>query len=679
MYHSSIVRNLSIKVLLLTFLFICQGLQLFAQTTVSDTLQVELDEIRVEAAHSSITVGKAPLSLTYSVRNTADLVSRPAATMDELTYTMPGIFISNRENYALGERLTIRGLGWRSQFGVRGTQVILDGMPLTVADGQTIMNMIDPAAVKRIELLRGPAGTFWGNSSGGVLFLSTEPQPDAPSFTYRGYGGSFSTIKQELELNLIQGKTRLYGYGTYYQTNGFRNHRAATLYRGSFGLERQVSNNGNFKVRVAYTGMPEAQHPGSLTKEDSQETPRSATPSFVENKAGKTIDQAMVGTSYIHQFGSGILDVSAHGTYRDVQNPLTFGVINLERYAGGIRPTFQFRELPFDLQIGGELKIQDDDRLETNNVNGEPGSDVRLEQQERVINQALFSSISLPLSERFSVSAGARADWLSYETPNSLDSEAEGSRSFFSVNPSLGLIYELNSSSVFANLSTSFESPTTTELVNRPSGGAGFNQSIEPEKTVSLETGIRGRSNAISYDIAVYGMNVEDILVPIELEDGPVYFRNEGKTNHYGVEFGLTYNTDEMIDFRIMLNYLQAKFSGGNYDGNDLPGVAPFRAGGVVNFKPGNHHFSLDSEWISSYYADSENSSKNSAYALFHFRWTVQVAQLFDGGVIRPFIAVNNLLNERYNSSVFVNAFGNRFFEPGSDRNFRVGLQIEFN
>lgn len=679
MYFGSIVRSFIIKVLLLTFFFIYSGLQLYAQTTVSDTLQVELDEIRVEAAHSSITVGKAPLSLTYNIRNAADLVSRPAATMDELTYTMPGIFISNRENFALGERLTIRGLGWRSQFGVRGTQVILDGMPLTVADGQTIMNMIDPSAVKRIELLRGPAGTFWGNSSGGVLYLSTEPQPDAPAFTYRGYGGSFSTVKQELELNITQGKTRLYGYGTYYQTDGYRDHSAATLYRGSLGLERPVSNNGNFKVRVAYTGMPKAQHPGSLTKDDSQDTPQSATSRFVEKKAGKTIDQAMVGTSYIHQFGSGILDISAHGTYRDVQNPLTFGVINLERYAGGIRPTFQFRELPFDLQIGGELKIQDDDRIETDNVNGESGSDVRLEQQERVTNQAIFSSISLPLSERFSVSAGARADWLSYETPNSFDSDAEGSRSFFSVNPSLGLIYELNSSSVFANFSTSFESPTTTELVNRPSGGAGFNQSIDPEKTISLETGIRGRSSRLSYDFAVYGMKVEDILVPIEIENGPVYFQNEGQTNHYGIEFGLAYNTAKNIDFRLMLNYLQAKFDGGNYDGNDLPGVAPFRAGGAVNFKPGNHHLSLDSEWISSYYTDSENSTKNSAYALFHFRWTVKVAQLFNGGVIRPFVAVNNLLNERYNSSVFVNAFGNRFFEPGSDRNFRVGLQVEFN
>lgn len=673
--HSTIRITFKI-VCLIFFLLLMAPSVIKAQVIADDTLSVELDEIRVEATHSSITVGEAPMSLTYMVRTSADLASKPSATMDELTYTMPGIFVSNRENYALGERLTIRGLGWRTQFGVRGTQVILDNIPLTVADGQTIMNMIDPAAVKRIELLRGPAGTFWGNSSGGVLSLSTKPQPDAPTVQYRGYGGSFRTVKQELEFNSALGNTRVYGYGTYFETSGYRDYSAARLYRGSIAMEKPVSDSGNFSFRVAYTGMPKAQHPGSLTKEDAQNNPRDATLRFVESEAGKQFDQAMIGTSYIHQFNSGILDISAHGTYRDVQNPLTFGVIALERYAGGVRSTYQFNELPFDLQVGGELKIQDDDRLETNNVNGEPGDEISLDQEEQVINRALFSRVSVPLSDRFSVSAGARADWLDYETPKSLDNQAEGSRSFFSLNPSFGLLYDLNNSSVFANLSTSFESPTTTELVNRPTGGAGFNQSIEPEKTISLETGIRGRNNSISYDLAVYGMKVEDILVPIELEDGRVYYQNEGQTNHYGIEFGLAYNTSTNIDVRLMLNYLQAQFDGGSYDGNDLPGVAPFRAGATVNYTPGNHQFSLDSEWISKYYADSENTAANSGYGLFHVRWTVRAPQLFEKGTIRPFIAINNILNTRYNSSVFVNAFGSRYFEPGSSRNFKAGLQL---
>ncbi len=672
----SIIRIGSLKVFTIFGLIFAMVPLCSAQIVSDDTLSVELEEIRVEATHSSITLGEAPMSLTYLIRNSANIASKPAATMEELTYTMPGIFVSNRENYALGERLTIRGLGWRSQFGVRGTQVILDNIPLTVADGQTIMSMIDPAMVRRIELLRGPAATFWGNSSGGVLFLSTRPSVDSPALTYRGYGGSFGTIKQELRFNNSVGKTRLYGYGTYFETNGYRDHSAARLFRGSISLEQPVADDGNISVRVAYTGMPKAQHPGSLTKEDAKESPRDARQSFVETFAGKQFDQAMVASSYIHQFDSGILDITAHGTYRDLQNPLNFGVISLERYAGGVRSTYQFNDLPFDLQLGGELKIQNDDILETNNVNGEPGDEISLDQKERVWNRALFTRISVPVTDKFSMSAGARVDWLDFETAESLENQQEGSRTFFSINPSFGLIYKQNNSSIFANLSTSFESPTTTELVNRPEGGAGFNQSLEPEKTISLETGIRGRTNRVSYDLAVYGMRVRNILVPFELPNDLVYYQNKGQTIHYGIEAGLAYNTNANFDFRLMGNFLKAKFDGGEYDGNDLPGVAPYRFGASVNFTPGKHQFSLDNEWVSEYYADSENTAKTSTYSLFHVRWTMQIPELFDNTTVSPFIAVNNILDTRYSTSVFVNAFGNRYFEPGSSRNFRAGVQV---
>ncbi|MEX0994612.1 MAG: hypothetical protein WD599_03725, partial [Balneolaceae bacterium] len=108
----------------------------------NDTLSVVLEPIKVEATHSSVTLDNASISVSTLRRTPEDLVSRRAATMDELTFSLPGIWVNDRENHALGERMTVRGMGWRSQFGVRGIQVILDDIPLTVADGQTIMNMI---------------------------------------------------------------------------------------------------------------------------------------------------------------------------------------------------------------------------------------------------------------------------------------------------------------------------------------------------------------------------------------------------------------------------------------------------------------------------------------------------------------------------------------------------------
>lgn len=650
-----------------------------AQVVVDDSLKVQLDEIRVEAAYSSISVDAAPMALSYYMRNRADITARPAATMDELTFSLPGVYISNRENYALGERLTIRGLGWRAQFGVRGSQVILDDIPLTVADGQTIMNMIDPATVQRIELLRGPSATFWGNSSGGVLFMSTKPAPDAPLIQYRGYAGSYNTMKQEVRLNSRIGDTRVYGYATYFDTEGFRDHSAARLFRASIGGERAISENGYLNFRAMYGSMPKAQHPGSLNRENARENPTNANPFFANNFAGKTFEQAMAAVSYLHNYDSGTLTLSANGTWRDLNNPLPFGYVGLDRYAGTLRSVYQFDNLPVDLHLGGELKIQQDDRLETDIIDGERGNEIRVDQLETVTNQALFARMGLPLSDRLIFNAGLRADWLQFKSEDDLGQELEGDRSFFSLNPSAGFTYRLDNARIYTNFSTAFESPTTVELVNRPEGGNGFNQNLDPERTVSIESGIRGQLNRLDYDFAVYLMRVNNLITSFQLEQGgPNFFRNEGNSLHYGFESGVRYRFSPDFDVRLMLNLLSAEFESGDAEGNSVPGVAPFRFGGTLSYTPGAHAISIDNEWVGRYYTDSANTTTNSAYSVVNARWSMSLQNLFSDITIRPFISVQNVLNTRYNTSVAINNAGGLFFEPGADRNFRAGLQIDF-
>ena len=132
-----------LKFVFISLVLTLSALQLSSSAqTIPDSLRAELETVVIEAAYSPISIGTAPMSLSYRVRDSAEMTARPAMTMDDLTFTIPGITISNRENYALGERMSIRGLGWRSPFGVRGVQVLLDDLPLTVADGQTIMSMI---------------------------------------------------------------------------------------------------------------------------------------------------------------------------------------------------------------------------------------------------------------------------------------------------------------------------------------------------------------------------------------------------------------------------------------------------------------------------------------------------------------------------------------------------------
>ena len=78
--------------------------------------------------------------------------------------------------------------------------------------------------------------------------------------------------------------------------------------------------------------------------------------------------------------------------------------------------------------------------------------------------------------------------------------------------------------------------------------------------------------------------------------------------------------------------------------------------------------------WVDRYTLNNRNTVFNWAYTVVDLRFG------FDGtwgGVdVRPFVGIDNLFDERYNSSAIANAFGGRYYEPSPDREVYVGLTI---
>ena len=105
---------------------------------------------------------------------------------------LPGVSVANRNNPTQDPRISIRGFGARSAFGVRGVRVVRDGIPLTLPDGQTPIDYLDLESVGRIEVIRGSAGSLYGNAAGGVVEVRTaDPPRDVVAGRVTGYGGSY--------------------------------------------------------------------------------------------------------------------------------------------------------------------------------------------------------------------------------------------------------------------------------------------------------------------------------------------------------------------------------------------------------------------------------------------------------------------------------------------------------
>lgn len=71
--------------------------------------------------------------------------------LDESLNTVPGLFFQNRYNFAQNLRLSTRGFGARSPFGIRGIRIQVDGIPYTLPDGQSQIDAVDltrPSALR---------------------------------------------------------------------------------------------------------------------------------------------------------------------------------------------------------------------------------------------------------------------------------------------------------------------------------------------------------------------------------------------------------------------------------------------------------------------------------------------------------------------------------------------------
>lgn len=241
----------------------------------------------------------------------------------------------------------------------------------------------------------------------------------------------------------------------------------------------------------------------------------------------------------------------------------------------------------------------------------------------------------------------------------------------------------------YVNLSTSFETPTTTELRNRPGASGGFNEGLKPQRAVNYEIGARGQPVPhVSYSVALFLGRITDAIVQFQEIGGSAFFQNAGKTHNDGAEIGLSLTPVSWLTLNGAYTYSHFRFadykvvSGAaidTLDGNRLPGVLEhfWRFGLRSSFEPG---FFVDADHTisSSVVADDANN-------VFVDAWGARVTNLRVGwsgeaGTMQlvPFVGINNLWNRRYISAVTANATAGRYFEPAARRIVYLGAEIGY-
>ena len=655
-----------------------------------------LEPVRVTVLRTPFDLSRAPFAI--SVLGPAQLQrARPGFNLAEALVAVPGVQVDNRYNYALGERISVRGFGARAQFGVRGVRVLVDGIPATMPDGQTTLNHVDVASLGRAEVVRGPAAAIYGNASGGVLQLETEAAPDVPlAQRFRAVGGEDGLRRLQ---STTAGRSTLGATPVDYTLNlshlsyeGFRSWQDAKNTYGAFNVG---TSGPSTSVRlVGHLSNYEGHNPGALSTTLLHADPSQA---FADNrnrwKAGEEGRHRQLGATLRQQLPRGELRVSGYGLTRVLENPIPQRIVDVDRRAGGVRAAYGLpvrvagRQLQF--VAGVEREAQRDDRQNFVNDTGRRAAK-SLDQLEHVTATAGFASLAVEATSRLNLLGALRYDNTLFSAEDRMvsatDPDDSGRRRMNAASPSIGASWRLGrGSNVYANYATAFETPTTTELANRPSGAGGFNPSLDPQRTRSVEVGANAPLFSHgSLQLALYRARVRGALIPFEVPGaaGRQYFRNAGSAIHRGVEAGVALAPLRGVSVRASYTYTEARFddytvSGVSYHGKRVPGVAPQRGEVILGYELKGVVAEVEERYESEVPVADANVAGTATppFALTNLRLSAPRARIA-GVALSPFAGLTNLFDREYVGSVTVNAFGGRYYEPGPRRTVYLGLEL---
>ncbi len=680
-------------------------------TTGRDTTRVtQLPELNVTVTRTQEPLERVPYAV--SVLNREE-IGRAQLTVgiDEALNNLPGVMVANRYNFSLDQRISIRGFGSRSNFGVRGLKILVDGVPQTLPDGQGQLTNVDFANLERAEVLRGSSSSLYGNASGGVISFQTEraePGPFAQRVRVQGgdakrEGDGFYKWQSWTSGRAgdVSGTLSI----SQFKADGFRQHSAADIRQLNAGGDWLLSGSTVATVRLALADNPKAENPGALTRTEYDANPDSAAPNNILRGADQDVQQQQLAFGVTHFDGAGNeYNATVFGLLRDLENPLaappdvgggpTNGTyVRIDRAAGGLRLTMA-RALGAAgqaprLTAGVDAQRMRDDRQNLVSDGGVPTSTLFLDQREQVTELGPFAQLQWSPNERLLLSGGARFDWVNFSLDDKFlsDGDDSGDRDMSALSGNIGASWSFEDRVVpYVNISTSFETPTTTELVNQPDGSAGFNQDLGPQRAVTYEVGARGHPTpAVTYSVALFLARVSDAIVQSEEVGGRAFFRNAQKTHNDGAEVGLSVSPVAGLTLNGAYTYARYRFveepEGTGLDGNRLPGVPEhFWRFGLRTDLTSGLYLAADHTLSSSVASDDANTPEGIVDSWGAGVTNARMGWEGDVGALQfsPFLGVNNLWDRRYIGSVTLNGAFGRVLEPSPRRVVYVGTEIGY-
>ncbi|TCK66689.1 iron complex outermembrane receptor protein [Winogradskyella wandonensis] len=666
----------------------------------------ELNEVIIDASH-------IPKPLKSAVATSTIISERDIELGNDLNISQainraPGVFM---QSGALNtNRLTIRGIGSRNLFGTSKIRAYFKDIPLTNGSGETNIEDFELNAISQIKITKGATSSVYGAGLGGTIQLNpTNAYLNSSSVNTELTIGSFDLYKSTINFN----------HGT--SKNGFRgiySNTSSDSYRDNNNYNRQTltltSNHFiNEKNELTFLGSYvdlKAFIPSSINQDTFESNPSAAAFTWRQAQGFEDSQRGIIGLTWNHTFNPKIKQItSIFSSFRNGYEPRPFNILDENTFAYGIRSRLlgntQLFSKPLTYTFGGEFfkdnyksktfqNLYDDFPTGTGSVQGNELSN--FEEDRQYYN--LFFEVNYQPSEKATLVAGLNYNQTQYDLednfPVSINNpDQSGTFQFDGIfSPKLGLSYLVSDNvSVYSNASQGF-SPISLNETLLPDGQ--INNDLEPETGWNYEIGTRGQifKNKIQFNLAIYRLDVRNLLVARRTAEDEFVGVNAGQTLHDGIEFSLNSNIVNTRNLKLnsffnysLNNYKFEDFVDGDDDfsGNDLTGVPSniLNAGLDVSTKIG-FYGNINFQHVGEQPITDNNSLYSDSYNLTNIK--IGYKNVFSEKIsLNIFYGLDNIFDKKYASQILINArgFGGsqpRYFYPGNPVNYYAGINFNY-
>lgn len=656
-----------------------------------------LAQIVVTGTRAEQEIGNIPAALSV-VRASDVQLARQSTNIDESLRRVPGLAMRVQTGGSSRSTVSIRGAGAQSSFGARGVRILVDGIPKNNAGGsaQDFMN-IDLASVQRVEVVRGPSSALYGNQAGGVINFITEEGTDTPVREVRQWAGSYGYFKSHVKAGGRVGNVSYFTsafraqLGGWRQFSGFEN----TGFNSKFGY--QFGNGATLTTIFAYDKLLQ-RIPGSLTAAEMAANPQQANPALVSTGGVRgDIDEFRAAVALRAPVGStGQIELTGYYVPRPIYSTFSGPIRNTQFFINrGATARFLSSAALFGRANRLTVGLDYQGTPLSNSIFNRTTGAASQQLQENLGSVGLYVQNEFTLRPGVLVNAGGRYDQISFGFDNLMRPGAPGSKftqRYTRFTPKVGLVVKPSENlSLYANYSEGYEAPVSEQLRNSPITGGEFvlNQGLSPQVVRSSELGAKGqRGERLSFEVAAFSQSINNFIVTRNFprDDGTTFAAslNAAEVQQLGLEVGATVVIARPLTLAATYTFSDYTFerfqaAGDDFGGNRLAGIPRQAAFVELSYRRESGAYAqADVRSAASFFLNDANTVSNAAYTVVGIRIGHENIRM---GSVRlgPFVAVDNLLDERYVSMAEINNGVQRFFNPMPGRNLLVGISVRPN